>query len=377
MNRTQARDEDATLTQQMTRLLAAGLRPEDASKVRRRLGEDASPEQVLAELTSQQRLPLTFQQVGDPGVGDAADGESDCIPEDAEWVLVSGRTMPARLSRTWVDGGPLWVRLRGGPLPADRLPHVAIVGTRRPTHDGLRLAGTIAQGLAEAGVVVVSGLAKGIDQAAHRGALRGTGTTVAVIGTGHDVDYPAGSAELRQAIARSGGVLSEYAPSRGVRYPGQFTDRNRILVGLCDALLVIEAGHRSGALNSATWAADFNRDVMVVPSSPSNVAATGALRLLSEGAIPVCNAGDVLGVLGIDSRAGSVGGGQGALADLPVLPPLDRLTRVVLDLTGPLPVSPSTLSASSGLSSREVLVALSTLEDLGLVCRYASGIIRL
>ncbi|MGI9017677.1 MAG: DNA-processing protein DprA [Euzebya sp.] len=350
------------------RLQAGGVTPEDLDRVRRRLGLDASVAQVITEMSRNRRLwPAD----------DARDRRRRDMQIRDMQILVCGITMPARLTQTWSLGGPLWLWLHGGPVPSG--PAVAVVGTRRPTADGLRLAHDMAHDLAGAGVVVVSGMARGIDQAAHQGALRGGGKTVAVLGTGHDIDYPAGSGELRQAVADSGGVLSEYSPDRGIRHRAQFIHRNRILVGLVDAVVVIEAGIRSGALNSATWAADMGRDVMVVPSSPSNPAAAGALALLGEGAIPVRGAADVLGLLNGLSPAGSYTPEAGA-------PPVGRTAsqaanldlhqRRVLDLTSPVPASPSALSSAAGLSTREVLIAVATLEDLGLVSRQADGVVR-
>jgi DNA processing protein len=335
--------------------LARGAAPEDVARVRRRLGEDAGPPAVAAAVARD----VTAAVPSDPPT-----------PPDDGQVRVCDVDMPARLSASWPAGGPLWVRWRGadpGPGPA-----VAVVGTRRPTLDGLTLAEGIAGELAAAGVTVVSGMARGIDQAAHRGALGAGGRTTAVLGTGHDVDYPAGSGDLRRAVQASGGVASEYAASRGVRTPAQFIARNRILAGLADATLVIEAGLRSGALSTARWAADMGRQVMVVPSSPANPAAAGALALLVDGATPVRHATDVLDALGV------VVGGDGDAPE-PVAPPLDLdpVGAALIGLLGPTPTTPSALAAATGHPPREVLVALARLEEVGVVAHAEGGVVRI
>ena len=135
----------------------------------------------------------------------------------------------------------------GSPRPRHRRPAVAIVGTRGPTLDGVRTAHDLAAALAGAGVDVVSGLARGIDQAAHRGALDAGGRTYAVLGTGLGVDYPAGSATLRDRIVRSGALFTELPPATGPR-PWQFLARNRIISGPADATVVVEGRARRGGL---------------------------------------------------------------------------------------------------------------------------------
>lgn len=349
---------DTTLQPQVETLLRKGIEPEDLARIRRRLGLGVSPQRVTEELARQVRLPLTGAFSG-TGSGSATDLA----------VLVCGLTMPQRLADSWAFGGPLWLRLQGGPVPQG--PAVAIVGTRRPTLDGMTLAERMAHDLVQRGVTIVSGMARGIDQAAHRGALRAGGATVGVLGTGHDIDYPAGSGQLRSAVARSGGVVSEYAPHRGVRRPTQFIHRNRILAGLADAVVVIEAGARSGALNTANWCNDLGRPVLVVPSSPTNTAATGALGLLADGAIPVRDAADVMGVYGSEIPLPE------PAQDPEVAPPLDHGAATVLSLTGPTPASPSALATATGLSTRDVLVALSTLEEAGRIARGGNGVVRI
>ncbi|CAN5145202.1 DNA-processing protein DprA [soil metagenome] len=345
-------------------LLAAGVLPNDVARVRSRLGLCAPPAAVITELRRTVGSRLLASGVEGGRMPARSDGR--------DRLLVAGQSLPVLLEQSWEAGGPLWVHWRGA-LPCEGA-RVGIVGTRRPTADGLALAGLLAHDLAMAGVTVVSGMARGIDQAAHRGALQAGGSTIAVLGAGLDIDYPAGAGSLRQAVADAGGLVSEYPHDHGIRHRRQFTARNRILAGLCHAVVVIEAGTRSGALNSATWAMTFDREVLVVPSSPTNPAAAGALALLFDGAVPVRDAADVLGVLGIQAAAvpeAPAGGGpvrQGAAPD--------ATAARVLELLSPVPSTPSALAEVTGLSPRQVLVALSQLEDAGQAIRTGGGVMR-
>lgn len=334
-------------------LLQAGVGPRDLTRARA-ADPAATPEQVVARLEAG-RLPLALQDPGGP-TGD---------------LLVWGDGFTPLLDQTWDGGrGPLWLHHQGAQLPDG--PCVGVVGTRRATLDGLQLAGELAADLAANGVAVVSGMARGIDQAAHRGALRAGGRTTAVLGTGLDVDYPARSGQLRAAVAASGGLVTEYPAGHGVRKPWQFTDRNRILVGLCHAVVVVEAAARSGALNTAGWAADMGREVMVVPASPSNPVAAGALALLRDGATPVRDAADVLEVLGISASAPRTDSAPPTPAAGLLSPAADAL----LPLLGPVAADPSALAGRTGLTARQVLVAVSELEAVGLARRSSAGVLR-
>ncbi len=180
----------------------------------------------------------------------------------------------------------------GRPLAADR-PRVAIVGTRRPTQTGLSLAGELARDLAVLGVEVVSGMARGIDSAAHMGALEGGGSTIAVLGCGIDVLYPMRRRDLRNDIAARGTLVSEF-PMKVPPLPEYFPRRNRIISGLSWAVVVVEAAARSGALLTADLALDQGREVMAVPGDPRSRVAYGPNRLIQEGAKLVMSSADVL-----------------------------------------------------------------------------------
>jgi DNA processing protein len=191
-------------------------------------------------------------------------------------------------------------RIEGVP-GADR-PWVAVVGSRKATAYGRAVAREISFGLARAGAVVVSGMAQGIDSCAHRGALDAGGDTVAVLGTGVDVAYPASNRGLIAEACRSGAVLSEFPMGEGPE-PWHFPMRNRVISGMCRATVVIEAGETSGALITADLALDQGRDVMAVPGPAGAPMSRGTNRLIRQGAALVESAGDVLAALGIEARA--------------------------------------------------------------------------
>jgi DNA processing protein len=172
-------------------------------------------------------------------------------------------------------------------------PAVAVVGARACSSYGRSVARSLARDVAAAGLVVVSGMARGIDGEAHRGALEAGGRTVAVLGCGIDRDYPAAHVELSRRIGESGLVVSEYEP--GVEpAPWRFPARNRIIAGLCRATLVVEARERSGALITADFALEEGREVLAVPGEITSSLSAGTNALIRLGATPVTAATDVL-----------------------------------------------------------------------------------
>ena len=169
---------------------------------------------------------------------------------------------------------------------------VAVVGARACSAYGRSVARSVARELAAAGLVVVSGMARGIDGEAHRGALE-AGVTVAVLGCGVDRDYPAAHAELARRICEQGLIVSEYEP--GVEpAPWRFPARNRIIAGLCEATVVVEARERSGALITADFALEEGRDVLAAPGEITSSLSAGTNALIRLGATPVTCAGDIL-----------------------------------------------------------------------------------
>jgi DNA processing protein len=193
----------------------------------------------------------------------------------------------------------VWVR--GDAFEVLARPAVAVVGARSPSPYGSQVARSLARELAAAGLVVVSGLARGIDAEAHRGALDAGGLTIAVLGCGVDRDYPARHAELARRIVAAGGlVVSEYEP--GVEpAPWRFPARNRIIAGLALATVVVEARERSGALITADFALELGREVFAVPGEITSGLSAGTNRLIRWGAAPLLAAADVLEALGIEA----------------------------------------------------------------------------
>jgi DNA processing protein len=176
-------------------------------------------------------------------------------------------------------------------------PAVAVVGTRRCTRYGLNLAAAFGQALSEAGWTTVSGLARGIDAAAHRGTVGGEGQAVAVLGSGVDVIYPVENTDLYRCILDGqGAVISEYPPgTRPDRW--RFPARNRIIAGIASAVVVVEAGEKGGALITARLAAEMGRPVLVVPGDVDRPASVGCNQLIKDGAHPVLGVDDLLAEL--------------------------------------------------------------------------------
>lgn len=245
-----------------------------------------------------------------------------------------------------------------GDLGALAARRVAVVGTRNATHLGLATAHELGGALADAGVSVVSGLARGIDGAAHRGvrAGDGAGRAVAVVGCGPDRPYPRHHADLWRWVAEHGLLVSEWAP--GVEPAAwRFPQRNRIIAGLAEVLVVVESRERGGSLITARLAGDRGVEVMAVPGSPRCRAARGTNQLLVDGAAPVTSVLDVLAMLGLDHRR------QGDAFDPRPRP--DRLQQRVLDACRDGAASLDALVTTTGLAIHEVALAAARLERDG------------
>lgn len=187
-----------------------------------------------------------------------------------------------------------------GKLPERRLPTVAIVGSRKPTAYGREVTYRLAFDLAKRGLIIVSGLALGVDSIAHRATLDAGGTTIAVLGNGLDTIYPASHRDLAKNIVEADGVIiSEYEPNVSARN-FQFLERNRIVSGLSDAIIVTEAGIRSGTLSTVTHALEQGREVFVVPGNITSPLSAGCNSLIKQGAHPITCAEDVLEIIAPD-----------------------------------------------------------------------------
>lgn len=194
-----------------------------------------------------------------------------------------------------------------GNLPKRR-PTVAIVGSRKPTDYGKSVNISLTTELARRGVIIVSGLAIGHDSIAHQACLDAGGTTVAVIGNGLDSIYPKRNERLAERIVERGGaIISEYSPDTPV-YPSHFLERNRLISALADVVIIVEAGERSGTLNTAAHALAQGKEVMAVPGNITSPLSRGCNRLIAQGATPILSPNDVLDVLGLtnDNRGSEV-----------------------------------------------------------------------
>jgi len=267
----------------------------------------------------------------------------------AELAGVAGERLAGlALAGLWCAGDPA----------ALAAPLVAIVGTRAPSEDGRRLARRLASEIGAAGAGVISGLALGIDAAAHEGALDAGARTVGVLGGGHDCFFPPRNAELaRRIVAAGGAVLSPYAPGCPAR-PWQFLARNGIVAALASGVVVVEAAARSGALNTASWAADRGVPVMAVPGDVGRPKVAGCLALIRDGATLVRDAADVLAQLGIavpPQRPPAAGPAA----------PSEPAAGAMLALLGAGPATADALAAASGLSAPAALARLGELQAAG------------
>jgi DNA processing protein len=242
-----------------------------------------------------------------------------------------------------------------GEAPAELLarPAVAVVGARSCSAYGAEVGRMLGRELAAAGVLVVSGLARGIDGEAHRGALAAGGPTVGVLGCGIDRDYPRSHAGLARRIVDTGLIVSEYPP--GVEpAPWRFPARNRLIAGLCLATVVVEARERSGALITADFALELGRDVFAVPGEITAARSAGTNNLLRQGAAPLLAVDDVLGAIGVE---------RAAPAPTAVSPAAAQLLELLADS----PRGADELARACGRTSAEVAAVLVELELAGLV----------
>jgi DNA processing protein len=291
------------------------------------------------------------------------DGEKFRAGFEAQGFRFVGRSEPGfpRLLRELHDPPP-GLFLRGsGEVELLCEPAVAIVGARMCSSYGSQVARLLGRELAAAGLVVVSGLARGVDGEAHRGALEAGGGTIGVLGCGIERDYPAAHAHLARGICGTGLVISEYAP--GVEpAPWRFPARNRIIAGLCQATVIVEARERSGALITADFALEAGREVFVVPGEITSTLSAGTNALLRSGATPLTSSADVIELFGVEpTRTAELDLGKDAEAVL------EALVRE--------PASADELGRVTGLDAAALATALAELELTGAVAE-ADGLYR-
>lgn len=252
---------------------------------------------------------------------------------------------------------------QAGPWRPGGCPVVAVVGTRRPTAYGISVAERFGRRLAELGAVVVSGMARGIDMAAHRGCLAAGGTTVAVLGGGADVCYPPEAREIYWRIRKTGAVISEQPPGTAPRSEF-FPERNRIISGLADGVLVVEAGKHSGTLITVNAAVAHNREVFAVPGPISSPMSVGPHDLIRDGAFLVTSAEEILEILGKGAQA-SKG---------PAMPEgLTPEEQQILAWVGQQPRWAGDLAEGCGLPAGMVQGILTLLEVKGLIRQVPGG----
>ncbi|MET3838789.1 DNA-processing protein DprA [Bradyrhizobium sp. OAE829] len=324
-----------------------------------------------------ERLPDLARRGGASGPGRI------CSEDDARGELAAGRKIglalvvpgeagyPPRLAT--LDDAPPLLGIRGAPEVMMR-PMIAIVGSRNASGAGLKFAGQIARDLGEAGFVVISGLARGIDQAAHRATV--ASGTVAVLAGGHDRIYPPEHEDLLAALLEHGGAISEM-PLGHVPRARDFPRRNRLISGASLGVVVVEAAHRSGSLITARMAAEQGREVFAVPGSPLDPRAAGTNDLIKQGATLTTDASDVINAVApIMERPVAIelreGDGE----------PLDFDAGVserkhIIDLLGPSPISLDDLIRMSDASPAIVRSVLLELELAGRLERHGGGLVSL
>ncbi len=259
--------------------------------------------------------------------------------------------------------------MRGDLLPADAIA-IAIVGARHATHYGLTQAERLAGSLARAGITIVSGLARGIDGAAHRGALAAGGRTLAVLGSGLLNLYPPEHAELAHDVARNGAVISE-SPPRSPPLSGAFPQRNRIISGLSLGVVVVEASTQSGALISARHAMEQGREVFAVPGRVDSRMSRGCHRLIRDGAKLVETADDILEELGPLVAPTSSATGEAVHHPAELL--LNEIEKQVLSHVSSEPTAIDAVVTASGLPTGQLLATISALEMRHLVRRLGGS----
>ncbi len=313
--------------------------------IARKLGLGPREQLLLAEFRRTFSPAAAGERLAAAGIGYLARGESG---------------YPPRLETITGPPAGLFVRAARQPAATARRllerPCVAVVGSRSASRYGLDAAVSLARDLSRSGICIVSGMALGVDAAAHRGGLEGAGGSIAVLGCGADVVYPARHRALYRELVDGGAIISEYPPGTPAR-PWRFPARNRIIAGICRAVVVVEARRRSGALITAEFCLEQGGEVCAVPGSIFSELSRGPNNLIREGAVPVTGAGDVLQLLGMEE--------QPPAAARPA--ELSRQERQLLAALDGDTLTPDQLAAATGIPPAEIPALLLSLELEGLV----------
>ncbi|MBQ8110647.1 MAG: DNA-processing protein DprA [Clostridia bacterium] len=274
---------------------------------------------------------------------------------------------PADLASICDPPPTLFIR---GECPLDGPRQLAVVGSRKCTYDGQRAAREFGKGLAENGVTVISGMARGIDSCAHIGALDGGGKTIAVLGCGVDTAYPPENEELMARIIDSGGaVVSEYRPGTPP-VPGNFPARNRIISGLARGALLVEGAKASGAMITVNLALEQGRDVFAIPGGIYSPLSSAPNQMILEGATPVLSHWDILETYGWAQRPGPSAAQSGKRVEL------DEQERALVEPLRFEPLSFEELISVTGLSAAKLNSHLTMLELRGIIVKVPGGLYR-
>jgi DNA processing protein len=321
----------------------------------------AAPYGALRDLLGD-KLAEQVVRAGDPPLPEAARQWLDS--PDAHFIACTDAAYPPLLNA--LPGAPAWLYVKGRPEVLHQ-PMLAIVGSRNATPQGCRDASAFARHLAEAGLTIVSGLAEGIDTAAHEGSLTGSGSGVAVVGTGLDRVYPAKNRDLAHRLSAGGALVSEFALGTPPK-PGHFPRRNRVISGLALGVLVVEAAPQSGSLITARLAGEQGREVFAIPGSIHSPLAKGCHHLIRQGAKLVESAEDILeelrGTWAPKPRGRSVS----------VQNAEEMAETGLLSLLDSTPRSLDELAAGSGLTVDRLSAMLLTLELEGRVAPVPGGL---
>jgi len=282
------------------------------------------------------------------------------ISQRIEILAATARDYPRQLFDLDQPPDPLYAI---GDLTLLSRPLVSIVGTREATGYGLKTTRALATALARAGCVIVSGLARGIDAAAHRAALECDGGTVAVLGTGIDVPYPVGHTELHRVVCERGLMLSENEPGRSA-HKGAFPKRNRIIAALSNLTIVVEAGYKSGAKNTANCVLGLGKTLAAVPGPIDSPQSAGTNNMIRDGAAVIATIEDALALAGV--------------AHVKIAQPLqlDGADADVWSAIGGETLALDAIASRTGLPVRECLTAVTSLELQGMVETLVTGEVR-
>jgi DNA processing protein len=355
---------DVTLKAWLALSLTRGLGGESA---RRLLKEFGSPDAVFAASINSLKSVVKSDVAAEISAGIA----EDAIASTLAWlndannhiITLADDDYPQALLN--IPDPPLLLYVKGRPDLLNRVA-LAVVGSRNATPQGIGNAEAFAKTLSDAGLCIISGMAHGIDAAAHRGALRGQGSSIAIVGTGLDKVYPAANRELAHALAQQGALISEF-PLGTPPLAANFPRRNRLISGMSAGCLVVEAGLQSGSLITARLALEQGRDVFAIPGSIHAPQSKGCHALLKQGAKLVETAQDILeelgGLLPIATRNPAT-----KCADM------QDPDFALLDHIGFDPVDVDTLRARCGLTVAELSAMLLTLELEGLISTLPGGL---